>query len=170
LERAGERVESYLTGKDFAAERARTAGPRTFGRDKWHNFDDYDVHVMTDTEKEQEIKFWEDYMGPTEMLNDNGYNLLLSVARQVSSSGAKLVLIDLPLPPWHINRVAYEHLYRLRFAPYINQMSTLPGFYYGNIREGFNDDDFHDSAHARPKVTERWAERVSHTILTAIGK
>ena len=165
-----EKVEGFLTGKDFNAVRALSAGPRTFGRDRWHNFDDYDVHVMTTTEKEMETEFWKDYMGPPQKWDESGYNLLLSIAHKVSSAGAKLVLIDLPIPPWHHKQVAYDRIYQERFSPYLKQISSISGISYGNMRDGFCDDDFHDSAHARPKITELWAKRASQFILPVLRK
>jgi hypothetical protein len=125
---------------------------------------DIDTHIVNKEEKDNAILFWEQYMGPLPEWNEKGFDVLYSIAKEVSFSGAKLILVDLPIPSWHSTQVAYDRIYQARLAPRLVEMSLLTGFSFGSMREGFNDSDYYDSVHPSPKVTRQWASRVAQII------
>ncbi len=127
-------------------------------------------HVITKDEQDRAITHWEEYMGRSEDWSNKSFDTLYQIAKEVSSVGARLVLIDMPIPNWHRERVSYDRIYQMRFVPYLARMSFLSGFSYGNLREEFSDKDYYfDSAHPRPRVTRLFASKVSQTIRTALS-
>lgn len=128
------------------------------------------THVVTAADREFALKSWMETMGPLQDWSDEGFKQLVSITKNVSSSGARIVLFDMPIPSWHRKQSPYDRIYQERLQHYLAQLSSIPGFSYVSMREKCNDDDFYDSAHPRPRVTHQWAGQAAHLILPALTK
>lgn len=130
-----------------------------------------DANTSSAEYRDWAMNHWNEEMGPVQDWNNNSFNQLFAIVKSVSSTGAKFILIDMPLPSWHRERSPYDRIYQERLHSYVEQMSSIPGFSYGDMRQNFNDsDDFQDSTHPRPKATRHWADRAAQLILPELAK
>lgn len=126
-------------------------------------------HHLTDAEKRIRMNAWMEHWGQeTTLLGSNEFDTLHSIVTFASHAGTNLILLDLPIPSWHRNHVPWDITYEKQLRAEIHKFSTLPGFSYGDMRTGFNDDDFIDATHPRQKITKIWAARVAPIIRTAV--
>jgi len=52
--------------------------------------------------KEKALKFWSGYMGTKDgLLKEEQFEKLLELCRRLDGSGARLIIVDMPLPKWH---------------------------------------------------------------------
>ncbi len=130
----------------------------------------FDNHIVNQEEQERATIFWKEYMGLPVEWSEEGFDTLYAIASEVSSAGANLVLVDMPIPNWHRSRVPYDRIYQERLVPRLAKMSLLTGFSYGSMRENISDTDYYDSAHPRPKITHQWASRVAQIIEPVLEK
>jgi hypothetical protein len=109
--------------------------------------------------KKDALVFWEDFMGSKNgILADEQFEVLVSLSKVVSASGAKLIIADLPVPAWHRQRSAYFLSFQKKKTNYLNQCLNLPNVKYIDMQQSMLDADFLDSAHPVPEVTRKWSE------------
>ena len=130
--------------------------------------EDRDRFTLTPAERAASLEYWRQYMGPADAWDGRAFGVLGDLVRAITGRGSRLVLLDLPLPPWHRAGVPYDEEYRRLEQPFLRDVAALPGVSYLSLRDDFGDDDFYDSAHPRPRVVGRWADRAALAIAPAV--
>jgi hypothetical protein len=85
-------------------------------------------------------------------VDDDVLAKLMPIAKRISDAGDRLVLVDLPLPRWHVEAVPAATDYSRRKQAYFAAVLRLPGIYYLDMEGSASDEDFYDSVHLRPKT------------------
>lgn len=129
---------------------------------------DRDRFTLTPAQRAASLDYWRQYMGPADAWDGRPFVALAELARIITRHGSRLVLLDLPLPPWHRAGVPYDDDYRRLEQSLLRETAALPGVTYRSMQDNFGDDDFYDSAHPRPRATARWAEQAAGAIGPAI--
>jgi hypothetical protein len=109
--------------------------------------------------KQNALKFFHDYMGTKDdSLKEEQFEELLELCDFINDNGAKLVIVDIPLPSWHSERSGHYSYYQRKKAFYIDRMLKCTNVQYINMQEIAVDSDFYDSAHPNPGITKEWSK------------
>jgi hypothetical protein len=108
-----------------------------------------------------------DMYGPAEKLGDSAYEDLIEAARRIHAAGGQLVLLDLPLTTAGYETKAYG-LYRIRMKDFIAKLQREGLAQYGDLRPYFDNKNFFDYIHPRPKVRPEWARLAAEPIKEAL--
>jgi hypothetical protein len=128
---------------------------------------DRNTFRLSAAERAASLDAWRKRMGAPGTWDERQLKRFDVLVREISRHGSRLVLLDLPLPAWHRDALAYDAQYRLRIAPHLTAALALPGVSYTSMRDGFDDDQFYDSAHPRPRATPFWSARASSALKQA---
>jgi hypothetical protein len=119
---------------------------------------------LTASERAASLVAWRKRMGAPGAWDEKQFQRFDALAREISRRGSRLVLLDLPLPAWHRDALAYDSQYRLHVLSHLKAALVLPGVSYASMRDGFSDEQFYDSAHPRPLAAPLWAARASAAV------
>ena len=100
-------------------------------------------------------------MGDVDELEDAPFARLDRMVGRLRASGARVVLVDLPIPHWHAEGSLLAKDYRRRIDPQLDRLAALPGVRVLRLADDDSDDDFSDEVHPKPRVTSRWAARLA---------
>lgn len=131
--------------------------------------DDPNTFVLNAAQRQASLTFWRGYTAAENDWPNEPLKQFSNIAQFISSKGSKLVVLDLPLPSWHRQAIPQYRIYEQRKQAILDKIEKLPGVTYASLEDGFADEDFYDSAHPRPKVTWRWAQRAAVPIAKALG-
>jgi hypothetical protein len=106
--------------------------------------------------------------GPVDELGDSGYQDLLAAARRIHAAGGQLVLLDLPLTSAGLETRACAR-YKVRMRGILEALAREGFVHYVDMKPYFNDSNFYDYIHPRPKVTADWARLAAGPIRAALG-
>jgi hypothetical protein len=95
---------------------------------------------------------------------DDALDELTAIAKRISNSGDRLVLVDLPIPQWHATAVPAYADYFERRKSYFATLLRLPGVEYVNMQGDVPDEDFYDSVHPKPSAGVRLAHHLGRTL------
>ena len=130
--------------------------------------DERNAVVLTEDQKQKYLAFWRDYMGNAKTLSDKPFQTLQHTIDGILAEGGRVVLVDLPIPPWHAQGAVLASDYTRRTAPLFAQLQTRPGVSVVAAIDG-PEADFSDEVHPKPRVTERWAQRLATTVTANAG-
>jgi hypothetical protein len=100
-------------------------------------------------------------MGGDRALPPDGFRRLAELIARIRARGDAVVILDLPLPEWHLAGVpladaSYRSGVEAAMTPYPG-----PGVEYLSLR-AFNDpDNFYDSGHAKPRLWPVMSRRLA---------
>ena len=86
------------------------------------------------------------------------------------ASGARVILVDLPIPRWHAQRSPYTASYRTQSAALLATFAGRAGFTGLQLLEMDADLDFYDEVHPKPQVTMAWARRLAATLGPVVAR
>ena len=124
--------------------------------------------MLSEAEKQKYLAFWRDYMGNVKTLSDKPFETLQRTIDGIVADGGRVVLVDLPIPPWHAQGAVLAGDYARRTAPLFSQLQTRPGVSVVAAIDSA-ETDFSDEVHPKPRVTERWAQRLATAVTTRPG-
>lgn len=108
--------------------------------------------------KANAIKFWMDYLGtPAGTLQDEQFIKLRELLRQLQTVGARVVLVDMPLPAWHRASSTYYAAYKQKIYNLYDEVK-YPGLWFLDLSEKFGEEKFYDSAHPFQEAAKEWAK------------
>jgi hypothetical protein len=116
---------------------------------------------LTPEDQVRFLAFWEGQFGGATIVPDEQFTVLSDLVTEILDSGSKVVIVDLPLPPWHAARAPLNRSYLALRSATLQQFSGKPGFSYLNMQDAFPDDEFVDEAHPKPRAQLRWAEKLA---------
>lgn len=116
---------------------------------------------LTPMDQARFLAFWKSQFGEADIVPDEQFSVLSYLVTEILDSGSKVVIVDLPLPPWHAANSPLNKSYRASISAKLQQFSGKPGFSYLNMQNAFPDDEFVDEAHPKPRALPRWAEMLA---------
>lgn len=126
---------------------------------------DLDTVQIDDATKQKMLAFWRAQVGsPDGRLKDEQFEKLLALLHRISEQGARVVLIDLPLPSWHASRSPSFADYQQRKLGVLARASAVPGVTYHNLQDLSNDAEFYDEVHPRPGARWKWFQRLAQVL------
>ncbi|MDB5893913.1 MAG: hypothetical protein JWQ88_1444 [Rhodoferax sp.] len=138
------------------AVRARLPGGKPVTSDAQRN-----AVVLNTAQRQHYLSYWREYMGGVDALEDAPFATLDRMVDSLRASGARVVLVDLPIPHWHAEGAMLAQDYRRRIDPQLERLAALPGVRVLKFGDDDADDDFSDEVHPKPRVTPRWASRLT---------
>ena len=122
------------------------------------------VVVLSDAQKRKYLAFWREYTGAAETVDDASWRTLDHLVDSILADGGRVVFVDMPIPRWHAQGSALAADYRQRIDRLFTTLRARPGVTLLAMRDAASDDDFSDEVHPKPRVTERWAERLASAL------
>jgi hypothetical protein len=124
--------------------------------------EELDAYVVGQQEKDQYLKYWRTMMGSAHPSSfDEQFAVLDKICDRVLAQGARLLLVDLPLPRWHKTASPYQAIYETRAHQLFDRLSGRPGFDFLDMGDLDNDADFYDEVHPKPRAAATWADRLA---------
>jgi hypothetical protein len=117
--------------------------------------------VLNDAQKAKYLTFWRDYTAGADTVGDAPFRVLEHQIDSILAEGGRVVLVDMPIPRWHAEGSVMAADYRRRVGALLAGLRTRPGASVLAMDDVVTDDDFSDEVHPKPRVTERWAERLA---------
>ena len=122
---------------------------------------DFNSYTLTPAQRQAEIARRVSHIGEVADWDDT-FKDLRDLAHTIHDHGSRLVILDLPLPG---DGAFHKTLYRQHLAALSGALDKMPGIAVRSMTEEFNDDDFYDLTHPRPRTTPRWARQAAEAIL-----
>lgn len=101
-------------------------------------------------------------IGLPDTLEHPQFERLEDIADRVLSVGARLVIVDGPVPTW--NRRTHFNFYREHKQSFVAGLAQKPGVTYLDFTDLLTDDLFGDSAHTMIKGSEMFEDAVAQAI------
>ena len=120
--------------------------------------------------KQNALTLWKEGLGDIkDFAQDPQMNDFLALCQEITQSGASLVIVDLPVPPWVRENSAYYKKYILKMSSSLNEIKKMPRVRYidlGKRLPNSTDLDFTDSSHPTKKAAEIWSKTVADFIVS----
>jgi hypothetical protein len=124
--------------------------------------------VVSEAQRRSYLAYWREYMGGVDALESPPFEVLERLVERIRATGARVVLVDLPIPHWHSEGSPLWHDYRRRVDPLLDQLAGRAGVRVvrlGADNQGHNgDDDFSDEVHPKPRVSPQWAAGLAQAL------
>jgi hypothetical protein len=117
--------------------------------------------VLSDAQKEKYLGFWREYTGNADKVDAASLQTLNRIVDGILAEDGHVVLVDMPIPQWHAQGSALAADYRQRIDKLLAALRSRAGVAVLTMNDAMTDDDFSDEVHPKPRVTERWAERLA---------
>lgn len=116
------------------------------------------------------LAFWREYTGGATTLEAAQFAALRRIVDDAVSDGARVLLVDLPIPAWHTEGSALAADYRRQLDALLPQLLAKPGVQVLDMTDASSPDDFSDEVHPKPRVTPRWAARLAQAVQAVQGQ
>jgi hypothetical protein len=123
-----------------------------------------DSAVVDEAQKEEMLAYWRGRMGTSGSIPQEQFETLHHLIEHILSEGAKVVLVDLPLPHWHSSRSPYTDSYYHQLQPVVDDFQNSPQFLFLQLRGLNNDRDFCDEVHPKPHISVRWSRQLAEAL------
>lgn len=153
-------IHPYLVLDRVARDMTRSLRSRLSAKPKVITNDERDAAVVSDAERKAYLAFWRDYMGNATSLGDAPFRTLERTIDTVLADGGRVVLVDMPIPPWHRTGSVLAADYTRRTAALFATLKARPGVSVVPAFDGV-DLDFSDEVHPKPRVTAQWARQLA---------
>jgi hypothetical protein len=119
-------------------------------------------YIVTEPEKDKYLKYWQRMIGPLLPSSfDEQFSILDKICDGILSEGARLIVVNLPLPQWHKAHTPYEAMFERRASYLVGRLRDKPGFSFLDMGDLDNNEDFYDEVHPKPRVIPVWANRLA---------
>lgn len=103
--------------------------------------------------------------GGDKALSEAGFRELAALVALIRSRGDSVVLVDLPLPDWHLSGVPVtDASYRSGVAEVLSRWEEDPAVAAMSLREFDDPDNFFDSGHTKPRLWPALSERLARML------
>jgi len=138
------------------------------------NIDEEDASVpdMRQTEqRDKAMRMWQAYVGrPDQRLAPEQFDELVKLSRKIRGSGAKLTILDMPLPRWFVSTSPYDADYQLKKRRYFPQALVGPDASLIDLRNMDRIEDYRDSGHLNRRAGDRFSERLADHLAKMTGQ
>ncbi|MEP7295460.1 MAG: hypothetical protein ABI702_04670 [Burkholderiales bacterium] len=154
-------IHPYLVLDRTARDLTRTLRNRMAAKPAPITDEQRDAVVLSDAQKAKYLAFWRDYTAGADTVGDAPFHVLERMIEGILAEGGRVVLVDMPIPRWHAKGSPLAADYRHRIDVLLADLSARPGVSVLAMGDMATDNDFSDEVHPKPRVTERWAERLA---------
>jgi hypothetical protein len=136
---------------------------RQVAADRSSDLSDAERNAITlrEQDKKRYLEFWDGYMGGSSKLSDAQFRAFSELVEKIVIAGGRVVVVDLPLPPWHAQRSPYYAEYRRRTQQLFDELQSRLDIHVVSLQHDAVDDDFSDEVHPKPKVAPLWAQQLA---------
>jgi hypothetical protein len=125
--------------------------------------------VLSDAQKRNYLDFWHAYMGGAPTLDDAPFLGLERLVDGILVDGGRVVLVDMPIPAWHAHGSVHAAEYRRRIDPLLARLRTRDAVALLPMSDADDEAEFSDEVHPKPRVTQRWAQRLAAALQASAG-
>jgi len=118
---------------------------------------------ISEAEKLRHLAFWQEYMGDNDVF-DQQFGKFDLLVNKIVLAGGRVIVLDLPIPPWHAQRSRYQLEYQERTRQLFSSLSRLPYVAVLPWQSESEDVAFVDEVHPNSKVAERWVHRMASAL------
>src|SRR5262249_52096667 len=118
----------------------------------------------------QALDHWRATIGSEGELADEQFLVLHRMVDDILASGARVVLVDLPIPTWHAQRSPYMTSYRQHAQRLLADLADRPGLSVLAMADRAAEGDFYDEVHPKPRVTRSGARRLADARGPVMGR
>jgi hypothetical protein len=127
------------------------------------------ARVISVDEQRKYLAFWRGYMGAEPRISDHQLEQLSALVDTLVADGSRVVLVDMPIPRWHAQGAALALDYTERMRQLAPELSARAGVTWLSMTgtgsdDDFDDDQFSDEVHPKPRVSSRWAARLADAL------
>ena len=102
---------------------------------------------------------WAQNMGNANMINPVRYDELESLIKKIRQFGFKIMVVNMPLPSWHIQGSPYDKPFCDKLNRLMDRLVTADkGIYYIDLHRRSPDNDFYDSTHPKREAARKWSK------------
>ena len=120
-----------------------------------------DTAVVTPERRQRYMEFYRKYLGPVESYSDEQFRVLADILGKLSARGAQVLVVDLPLPKWHVEVTPYMAKYQDLRSEHLMPLWADPQLSYIDLSGRFPDESFYDATHPRPRLTSAWSQALA---------
>jgi hypothetical protein len=153
-------IHPYLVADQLARDVTQSLRERLQGKPPKLTDQERNAKVVTEPERQKHLAFWREYMGSVDHLSDAGFERLVHLVDTVLADGARVVLVDMPIPRWHAQGSPLHADYARRMARLLPELEARDGVAVLRLT-GDQDDEFSDEVHPKPRVTAGWAQALA---------
>lgn len=157
-------IHPYLVLDRFARDTTRSMRRLMNDKPKSMTDEQRNAIVLAEAEKQKYLAFWREYMGGATALTEGPYRELERAVDTVLADGGKVVLVDMPIPPWHAAGSPLHADHLARTGQLVRKLTARPGVTLVRMHDAAGDDDFSDEVHPKPRVSPQWAARLATAI------
>jgi hypothetical protein len=117
---------------------------------------DTETFSLLPEERERSLAIWRDAEDAAQGLQFSQFERLETTVRSLREAGQRVLLLDLPVPAWHGEKMRSFMQYQLAKGPIFGKLLADPGVRYLDLSRDNDDDNFYDSVHVRPTHARRW--------------
>jgi hypothetical protein len=154
-------IQPYLVFDQISRLASKALRDRLFGRAAARTDADRNATVFSECDKESALKYWRDQMHSDGPISEEQFEVLRNLIAKILERGSKVVLVDLPLPHWHVQRSPFYADYARQKNALLSGLKGKDGIAYLEMTGLDGDLDFSDEVHPKPRITEQWAARVA---------
>jgi hypothetical protein len=117
--------------------------------------------VLSEEQKAKYIAFWNDQFNGATAVSEQQFKVLSDLINRILDGESKVLLVDLPVPAWHLSGVPFTPSYEVLKNKLIADFKQRPGFTFLGMQNVYPDDEFSDEVHPKPRVTQDWSRRLA---------
>lgn len=157
-------VRPYLVLDWLSRELTNSARGAMRNGPQWRTEAERNAAVVSDSERRDALSYWRQAISRTDSLAGEQFDVLHRMLTTILDSGARVVLVDLPLPQWHEQESPYMGSYRTQRDALVADFKSRGNFAFMPMLDLDADLDYSDEVHPKPRVTIAWSERLAATL------
>jgi hypothetical protein len=117
--------------------------------------------VVFDEQAQQDaLTGWKQYFNSSSStLFHEQFEVLVELSKIFKQSHNRLIIVDLPIPTWHMEGSEQFKKYQQVKINYLKDICNLEQVKYVNLQHMSNNDAFYDSTHPLPSVSKLWSQQ-----------
>jgi hypothetical protein len=157
-------IHPYLVIDSWSRQASHWISLHTGHREPMHSEAERNALVFSDQEKAMAMDYWHEQLQTSGELSKEQFKVLQATVQKIVAHGARVVVVDLPVPRWHEKRSPYLRSYAERRSALLEAWQDSPAVKYLDMTDIDSDSDFSDEVHPKPRITKIWAERVVNAL------
>jgi hypothetical protein len=123
---------------------------------------------LSSSDKADAIVYWRKQVDAS-TLGGRQFTELERTVSEITKSGAKVLVVNLPIPHWHSEISPFYAEYIRRWNAFAAQMKNRPDVSLLDMRDMNDDSNFSDEVHPRPKFVSQWDLRLTEALKPLVG-
>jgi hypothetical protein len=154
-------IHPYLVFDDLSRLASKRFRERLSGKAPRRTDEERNASIVSEADRVFALNYWRQQMHGDVPIAEEQFLVLSGLIARILAQGGKAVLVDLPIPPWHAERSPFYASYVNRKKALLSELEGKPGFSFLEMADQYNDLDFSDEVHPKPRVTPLWAAQVA---------